>query len=225
MNGILGMTDLVLASEADARSSVNTWRPARYRPIRCSRILNDVLDFSKIEAGKLDLSPIAFSLRLCATRPSRFSRWPRPKSDCDLGVRYRRRSSGALVGDPDRLQQVLINLIGNAIKFTERAAECLVRQSPEPREDGAVNVQFGVHDTGIGIPADKTQIDFRSLPASRRLHDAPVRGNRAGLGHLLQTSGIDGRAGSGWRANPGKEASSYSRFASVSRPWRKPMRP
>ena len=120
MNGILGMTDMVLATELteEQREYLET---ARLSAGSLLALLNDVLDFSKVEAGKLDLNPIPFSLR--ALRPSdssRSFRSPRGKRDWCLGVEIGDEVPNRLVGDPDRLQQVLINLIGNAIKFTSQ---------------------------------------------------------------------------------------------------------
>jgi signal transduction histidine kinase/ligand-binding sensor domain-containing protein/CheY-like chemotaxis protein len=162
MNGILGMTDMVLASEVtpEQREYLET---ARLSASSLLTLLNDVLDFSKVEAGKLDLSPIPFSLRLCAHQTVKIFSLAAAEKRLHLSVDIGDEVPERLVGDPDRLQQVLINLIGNALKFTERGGVRLVGRCPHPPENGAFTVQFGVHDTGIGIPADKTQLIFEAF--------------------------------------------------------------
>jgi signal transduction histidine kinase/ligand-binding sensor domain-containing protein/CheY-like chemotaxis protein len=161
MNGILGMTDLVLTSDltAEQREYLET---ARESADSLLRILNDVLDFSKIEAGKLDLNPIVFSLRKYVHQTVKIFAVNAAEKRLELGVRFSDETPDQLLGDPDRLQQVLLNLIGNAIKFTSRGG-VMVMVEVEAREGWAANIHFAVHDTGIGIPLDKQQIIFESF--------------------------------------------------------------
>jgi signal transduction histidine kinase/ligand-binding sensor domain-containing protein/ActR/RegA family two-component response regulator len=162
MNGILGMTDMVLASEVtpEQREYLET---ARLSASSLLTLLNDVLDFSKVEAGKLDLNPISFSLRLCAHQTVKVFSLAAGEKRLHLSVDIGDEVPDRLVGDPDRLQQVLINLIGNAIKFTAQGGVRLVVNCQRPPESGVFLVQFGVHDSGIGIPADKTQLIFEAF--------------------------------------------------------------
>ncbi len=161
MNGILGMTDLVLTSDltGEQREYLET---ARESADSLLRILNDVLDFSKIEAGKLDLNPIVFSMRKYVHQTVKIFAVNAAEKRLDLGVRFSEATPDQLLGDPDRLQQVLLNLIGNAIKFTSRGG-VMVMVDLDAREDRAAKIHFAVHDTGIGIPLDKQQIIFESF--------------------------------------------------------------
>ncbi len=161
MNGILGMTDLVLTSDltGEQREYLET---ARESADSLLRILNDVLDFSKIEAGKLDLNPIAFSLRKYVHQTAKIFAVSAAEKRLELGVNVTEATPDDLVGDPDRLQQVLLNLIGNAVKFTSRGG-VLISVDLEKREGRSTDVHFAVHDTGIGIPLDKQQIIFESF--------------------------------------------------------------
>ena len=150
-------------------------------------MINDVLDFSKIEAGKMELAPVAFDLTELVEQAVRAVALRRTRSDVELVLEIEPDVPSQVVADPIRLRQVLVNLIGNAIKFTERG-EVLVEVSctggaPGPigaLEDGELH--FAVHDTGIGIPADKLRFDLRCVYAGRRLHDAELRGHRTGPG-------------------------------------------
>ncbi len=167
MNGILGMTDMVLASEVNAeqREYLET---ARLSASSLLTLLNDILDFSKVEAGKLDLSLIPFSMRLCAHQTVKIFSLAAGEKKLRLGVDIGDEVPDRLVGDPDRVQQVLINLIGNAVKFTAEggvrlAVSCHPPEDGDLPEAGDLRVQFSVHDTGIGISADKTQLIFEAF--------------------------------------------------------------
>lgn len=152
LNGILGMTDLVLDTEltSDQRENLSL---VRFSAESLLSIINDILDFSKIEAGKLEMEMIPFRLRgslqqilkTCAIRAQQkglqfFFNAPTDVPD-------------ALIGDPGRLRQVLLNLVGNAIKFTERG-QILVAVAAAYPVKGRVLLHFGVKDTGIGIPPE-----------------------------------------------------------------------
>ena len=161
MNGVLGMTDLVLATAltAEQREYVETARLSAHSLLT---LLNDVLDFSKIEAGRLDLSPMAFSLRQCVDETIRMFRITANEKKLHLEGRIRDHVPDRVVGDPDRLRQVLLNLIGNAMKFTEQGG-VTVRIEVESAMDASVTLQFSVSDTGIGIAQEKQQIIFEAF--------------------------------------------------------------
>ena len=161
MNGVLGMTDLVLgtALTAEQREYVETARLSAHSLLT---LLNDVLDFSKIEAGRLDLSPMAFSLRQCVDETIRMFRITANEKKLQLEGRIRDHVPDRVVGDPDRLRQVLLNLIGNALKFTEKGG-VTVRIEVASAMEASVTLQFSVTDTGIGIPPEKQQIIFEAF--------------------------------------------------------------
>jgi len=157
MNGVIGMTQLALDSELtteqrDYLEMVDSSARALLD------IINDILDFSKIEAGKLELEPIAFDLR------SNLADAMKPMSlradDKGLELLYEEAPDVPehLVGDPGRLRQVLVNLMGNAVKFTA-SGEVGVRVSLVERKEDRAVIRFSVSDTGIGIaPEDKDRI-------------------------------------------------------------------
>ena len=161
MNGILGMTDLVMTTSLtdEQRDYLDT---ARLSAKSLLTILNDVLDFSKIEAGRLDLNPIDFSLRQCVAETCKMLRLG--ASEKGLVVEWEAASGvpDNVVGDPDRLRQVLYNLLGNAIKFTAKGGVYLKIEAEPPLEGGIV-LRFAVRDTGIGIPREKQQLIFEAF--------------------------------------------------------------
>jgi PAS domain S-box-containing protein len=159
MNGILGMMDLVLETEltAEQREYLGTVKASAEALLM---VINDVLDFSKIEAGKLDLEPIAFDLDEVLGGTVEALAWQAHEKGLELAFHIPQGVPEALVGDPIRLRQVLTNVIGNALKFTERG-EVVVRVVTVGAMAGdEVSLHFTVRDTGIGIPAHEQQRIF-----------------------------------------------------------------
>jgi CheY-like chemotaxis protein/nitrogen-specific signal transduction histidine kinase len=158
LNGILGMTDLVLDTEltSDQRENLSL---VRFSAESLLSIINDILDFSKIEAGKLEIELISFPLRnslepilkTCAIRAQQ--KGLQFSFNAPAGV------PDEVIGDPGRLRQVLLNLIGNAIKFTERGQIIVAVGAAFPVK-GRVLLHFGVKDTGIGISAETREKIF-----------------------------------------------------------------
>ena len=162
MNAILGMTELALDTPLteDQRQYLKTVKSAAGSVLG---LINDLLDFSKIEAGKLELDPADFSLRAAVGDTLRALAVRAHRKGLELIYDVQPEVPDALVGDAGRLRQVLLNLVGNAIKFTD-AGEVVVRLEvagdPAPEE---VGVRFAVSDTGIGIPPDKQEKIFRAF--------------------------------------------------------------
>jgi two-component system, sensor histidine kinase and response regulator len=153
MNGIVGMTELALGTQltADQREYLETVRSSADSLLD---IINDILDFSKIEARKLDIDAVDFDLRGTLDDTLR-SLAPRAHAKgLELACQVADDVVPALRGDPSRLRQILINLIGNAVKFTE-AGEVVVHAASRPVDTEHVLVIFTVTDTGIGIPHEK----------------------------------------------------------------------
>jgi len=127
-------------------------------------VINDILDFAKIEAGRLELDPADFSLGSVLGSTLRALAVRAHKKGLELVCQQGAGVPDALVGDAGRLRQVLINLVGNAIKFTDRGeVVVLVENAGEPVPEGEVSLRFAVTDTGIGIAAEKQAKIFRAF--------------------------------------------------------------
>ncbi len=150
MNGVIGMTDLLLgtAMTDDQRDYAEMIHASG---VSLLGIINDILDFSKIEARKLDLETVAFDVRTTVegTVATFFDR-ARSKG-IELGCLFHGTVPAMVEGDPGRLRQVVSNLIGNAIKFTEQGDVLVMVTGSESGEDGRVELRFEVTDTGIGM--------------------------------------------------------------------------
>jgi CheY-like chemotaxis protein len=152
MNGVLGMTELLLNSDLSERQRRLT-HTARQSGKALLKIINDILDFSKIEAGKLELERIDFDLRQTMDELIGLFAEPAQAKSIELILDVQEPIPVALRGDPGRLQQILTNLISNAIKFTDQG-EIVVRCGLEYDDGERAALRFEVRDTGIGIDAE-----------------------------------------------------------------------
>jgi two-component system sensor histidine kinase/response regulator len=161
MNAIMGMTDLALDSDLDPtqREYLSLVKSSAESLLT---VINDILDFSKIEAGKLDIDQVEFSLRGCLGEALKTLALRGHEKDLELALRVQPEVADSLVGDPTRLKQILFNLVGNAIKFTDQG-EILVRVGVESSGDDSVILHLEVADTGIGIPPEKRQVIFEAF--------------------------------------------------------------
>jgi signal transduction histidine kinase/ActR/RegA family two-component response regulator len=164
MNAIMGMTVLAADSAVDPeqRECLTTVQKSSESLLA---LLNDILDLSKVEAGKIELSPVDFDLAECVGGVTGTLRIRAEEKGLELGYRIARDLPEYVRGDEQRLRQILVNLAGNAIKFT--ASGCVsiqvLRVYPPPaRQTGepAMTLEFVVRDTGIGIPSDKRELIF-----------------------------------------------------------------
>src|SRR6185295_645110 len=158
MNGIIGMTELALDTRltAEQREYLETVKLSSGSLLT---LINDILDFSKVEAGKLDLEVVDFSLcDVIASTLKPLSVRAHQKG-LELASQISADVPDRLLGDPLRLRQVLVNLVGNAIKFTEKG-EVVVRVELMRQIEGDVCLHLSVKDTGIGIAPDKQQLIF-----------------------------------------------------------------
>jgi signal transduction histidine kinase/streptogramin lyase len=158
LNGIMGMTELVLQTEL-TEEQADCLRLVKVSADSLLIVVNDILDFSKIEAGRLELNSIDFDL----AEVMRNALAPIEMIARQKGLTFWQRLTPGtptrLVGDPDRLRQVLLNLAGNAVKFTERGFVGIVAVE-EDSSDGMLRIHFQVRDTGIGIPTEKQALIF-----------------------------------------------------------------
>ena len=159
MNGVVGMTELLLDTELDGaqRDFAETIRDSAGALLT---IINDILDFSKIEAGKLDLETIDFDLRGTVRDVARLLAVQAERKRLELAVDIDARLPRLLKGDPGRLRQILLNLGGNAIKFTQQGEVAFTIQLVEDNAQGVL-VRVGVRDTGLGISPDRVGALFR----------------------------------------------------------------
>ncbi|MGD0871680.1 MAG: ATP-binding protein [Bryobacteraceae bacterium] len=158
MNGIIGMTELALDGATNPEQQVYL-RTVRSSAESLLTIINDILDFSKIEAGKLEMDSIPFDPIECVERVRALLGVRALQKGLELRCEVRPEVPSSVAGDPLRLGQVLLNLIGNAIKFTEKGLVAVEVSVASSGEAGVV-LEFAVRDTGTGIAADKLQTIF-----------------------------------------------------------------
>jgi signal transduction histidine kinase/DNA-binding response OmpR family regulator len=158
MNGVIGMTEMVLETNL-TQEQRDYLTMAKFSADSLMTIINDILDFSKIEAGKLDLETIPFSLRDHVADSLRGMASRAYEKSLELVYEVDEDVPDNIEGDPGRLCQILINLVGNALKFTSKGVVA-TRVSVEGLLDKAVLVRFSVRDTGIGIAPGKQDLVF-----------------------------------------------------------------
>jgi two-component system sensor histidine kinase/response regulator len=202
MNGVIGMTALLLDTSLtqEQRGYAETVHRSGEALLT---IINDILDFSKIEAGRLELEPVPFTL--CETVADLLKTLAPLAHAKGLELAYEIRSEvpDELVGDTGRLGQILLNLVGNAIKFTERG-EVAVRIDAETVTPDAVTLRVAVQDTGIGIAADKYGIIFDAFAQADASTTRRFGGTGLGLAicrrlveHMLGRIWLDSEPGHG----------------------------
>jgi PAS domain S-box-containing protein len=158
LNGIMGMTELALDTDltSEQREYLSMVKTSSDSLLT---VINDILDFSKIEAGKLDFESVEFNFRGSVEATMKALAMRAHEKELDLNCRVRPEVPAVLVGDPSRLRQIIVNLVGNAIKFTERGEVTLDVQE-ESDEPGSALLHFSVEDSGIGIALEKQATIF-----------------------------------------------------------------
>jgi two-component system, sensor histidine kinase and response regulator len=161
INGIMGMTELALDTELNAEQR-DYLLLVKSSGESLLSVINDILDFSKVESGKLDLERIEFNLYDCVGETMKTLALRAHQKELELAYDADPEVPAQLLGDPGRLRQVLVNLVGNAIKFTEHG-EVLVTIEGRSRDAEVVELHFKVKDTGIGIPPEKQGLLFKAF--------------------------------------------------------------
>jgi two-component system sensor histidine kinase/response regulator len=161
MNGIIGMTELVLGTDLTGEQR-KYLEMAKMSADTLLALINDILDFSKIEVGKMELEAIDFNLRLTLENATDTLALKAHEKGLELACHIRPDVPTALIGDPGRLRQIIVNIAGNALKFTEEG-EIVIQVEMESESDDSVKLHFMVSDTGIGIPQDKLDSIFKSF--------------------------------------------------------------
>jgi two-component system sensor histidine kinase/response regulator len=220
MNGILGMTQLALDTDLTAEQR-EYLQMVKTSADGLLTVINDILDFSKIEAGKLELDPIDFELRDMLADTVRSLSLRAYAKDLELACHVDANVPEFLVGDPARLRQVLLNLVGNAIKFTERGEVVVhvglanadgkaTQTSPAAtlKPGGDIELHFAVTDTGIGIPPEKLPYIFDAFMQADSSTTRKYGGTGLGLtisGRLVEIMGGRLRA----ESTPGEGSTFY----------------
>ena len=161
MNGIIGLTDLLL----DTKLNSNQQRQLELVQTSADslmNVLNDILDFSKIEAGKLEIDPTTFDLRDVVGDAMKLFGLRTHQKGLELAYRVKPVVPDLVVGDVGRLRQVLVNLTGNALKFTDKG-EIFLTVDVQERTEDSISLHFAVEDTGVGITAEKQQEVFEAF--------------------------------------------------------------
>jgi signal transduction histidine kinase len=202
MNGVIGMSELLLDTglSDEQQQYASTVRDSGQSLLV---IINDLLDFSRLDAGKMELDPGPFDLRRTVEDVNQLLFAQASSKGLRLAVEYPASAASRLIGDSGRIRQVITNLVGNAIKFTERGEvrvriECLESTSTDALMYAAVE------DTGIGIPADKLDVIFQKFTQADGSMTRRYGGTGLGLAivkHLVEimggTVGVDSRLGEG----------------------------
>jgi signal transduction histidine kinase/DNA-binding response OmpR family regulator len=194
LNAVIGMTSLVLDTELNDQQR-DYLKVVEQSGEALLDLINDILDFSKIEAGKIFLDPTAFNLHEIIGDIMKSLAVRAHEKGLELACHIESDVPAAVAGDRVRLRQVLVNLVGNAIKFTDRG-EVIVDARRESEADDEVVVRFAVRDTGVGIPQDKQPIIFGQFEQA----DATTtrRFGGTGLGLAISSRLVDMMGGRIW---------------------------
>lgn len=200
LHGIAGFTDLLL--ETSLSQKQRHWLASIHHSTdRLGEVVNDILDLSKLEAGEVKLRQIPFSPARVATDVYEALQLRAENKGIQLHLDIKENANVTVLGDPTRIYQILMNLVGNAVKFTEKGAVRLALNVVEQAGDKRVAIEFAVSDTGIGIPADKLQVIFDSFQQADENTTARFGGTGLGLSiarELVQLHGSDIKVESEW---------------------------
>ncbi|MBZ5516255.1 MAG: PAS domain S-box protein [Acidobacteriia bacterium] len=213
MNGIIGMTELALDTNltAEQRDYLGMVKDSADTLLT---LINDILDFSRIEAGKLDLEVTEFNLPDTVNSTLKALAVRAHQKNLELACRIPPDIPAVLLGDPGRLRQIILNLVGNAIKFTERG-EVVVNVEADSLSDDRVDLHFAVTDTGIGIPKEKQRLIFEAFAQADS--STTRRYGGSGLGLAISSRLVEMMGGRIWVESQVGEGSTFHFTARLGR--------
>ncbi len=205
MNAIIGMTELALGTRltGEQREYLSTIKDSADALLA---LINDLLDFSKIEARKFDLDRTDFNLRDVLEDTVRLLAPRAHQKDLELGCHIQSDLPDHVFGDPIRLRQIIINLVGNAIKFTDKG-EVMLHVERRDQTESALDLHFFVSDTGIGIPKDKQDTIFEAFEQVDSSTTRKYGGT--GLGLSISAALVKLMGGSMWVESKEKQGSKF----------------
>jgi signal transduction histidine kinase/CheY-like chemotaxis protein len=219
MNGIVGMSELLRDTDLSVEQHEHVEMISNSADALL-RVINDVLDFSKIEAGRIDLEEVEFAARPTIGDALSLLAVRAHQGGLELACEIDEDVPETIAGDPVRIRQILVNLVGNAIKFTEEG-EIVVRVSAEPVEGDQLYLHVAVADTGIGIPVEKQQVIFHAF---RQADSSTTRRyGGTGLGLAISSQLAQQMHGRMWVESVENEGSTFHFTALVRR--RAPVTP
>jgi signal transduction histidine kinase/uncharacterized protein HemY/ActR/RegA family two-component response regulator len=202
MNAVVGMTNLLLNADNYSEQQIKYLKAIKQSSDNLLKIINDILDLSKVEAGKLEFEQADFILTDVMDGLVNTLSVKAKEKGLDFIVEADKQIPPHLLGDPTRLSQVLINLSGNAIKFTDKGS-VTVKCKLLDKTDTTVNLEFSVADTGIGIPANKLDAIFESFTQAES--DTTRKFGGTGLGLTISRQLVNLQGGKIWvESVPGK---------------------
>ncbi len=188
LNGVMGMAELVLNTDLsqEQREYIQTLKSSGDSLLG---VINDILDFSKVESGRLDLNPVEFSLQDLMSESMKTLAFRAHEKGLELAYEIDAKIPDHVVGDPGRLRQILVNLVGNAVKFTVEG-EIFIKVEMIARLEQQIDLHFSVTDTGIGIAPEKQSLVFEAFAQADGSTTRQYGGTGLGLAICSRLAGL-----------------------------------